>query len=107
MSPRRRRRTEPYRDPFEPLDGPIDHTLDLHGLTATEARVAVERFLGGAHRRHPGGLIHLITGKGRRSSGRPVLRGLVRGLLESGRFSEVAEWGPDLDGGGFLVRLRS
>ncbi len=107
MSPRRRRRSEPYRNPFEPLDGPVDETLDLHGFTASEARVAVERVLAAAQRHHPGGLLHLITGKGHGSSGRPVLRGLVRGLLESGRFAAVGEWGPDLDGGGYVIRLKS
>lgn len=102
---RRRRRQPVDRDPFDPLDGPIDTTFDLHGLTTSEAQMAMQNFLLTAQVRHPGGLVHIITGKGLRSNGGPVLKNLVRNLLKSETFHPVGAWGPDLDGGGYLIRL--
>ncbi|MGE0552995.1 MAG: Smr/MutS family protein [Gemmatimonadales bacterium] len=93
------------RDPFDPLDGPVTATLDLHGNTALEARARLDGFFATARRRHPGGLLHVVTGKGRNSPGRPVLKPLVRGLLAKAPSTVVAAWGRDLDDGGFLVRL--
>lgn len=61
-------------------------------------------FLAAARRRHPGGLVHLITGRGRSSAGRPVLGGIVRTLLRGS--GDAAHWRSDDHGGGFLVRLR-
>lgn len=93
------------RDPFDPFDGPIDETLDLHGFSVVEARTHVPTWLAAARRRHPGGLAHLITGKGRGSSAGPVLKGVVRALLDEAT-GVVAESTVDHAGGGFLVRLR-
>jgi DNA-nicking Smr family endonuclease len=102
-----RRRGKPaHRDPFDPLDGTIDTTFDLHGLTASQARTAVESYLATARGRYPGGLVHLITGKGRRSNGEPVLKHIVQNLLQAQTLHPVHAWGPDLDGGGYLVRLK-
>lgn len=92
------------RDPFDPFDGPIDETLDLHGFSVVEARTHVPTWLSAARRRHPGGLLHLITGKGRGSSAGPVLKRVVRAILQ-GAPEIVAEFAPDSAGGGFLVRL--
>src|SRR5215211_4878129 len=92
------------RNPFEPLEGAVDDTLDLHGFGAAEARAAVITFLRRVQRQSPDALVHLITGKGRGSPGRPVLKGVVKSLLRSSAVP-VHEWGEDLDGGGFLVRL--
>jgi DNA-nicking Smr family endonuclease len=94
------------RDPFDPLDGPVHETLDLHGFRAAEVRERLGAFLAGARRRQPGGLVHIITGKGRGSSGGPVLRGLVRTILRSGELTSVEAWGPDMDDGGWLLRLK-
>ena len=92
------------RNPFEPLEGAVSGTIDLHGFQASEARAAVIAFLRRAQQTSPNGLVHLITGKGRGSPGRPVLKGAVKSLLRSGAVPVLA-WGEDLDGGGFLVRL--
>lgn len=102
---RRRARPAAERDPFEPLAGTVADTLDLHGLDAPAARDAVVAFVSRARRRSPGGLVHVITGRGRGSERGPVLKGMVRTLLQSGQLAADA-WGEDLDGGGFLVRLR-
>ena len=91
-------------DPFDPLDGPIVDTLDLHGLTGLEAKSAVASYLARVRKRHPGELVHVITGKGRNSAGTPVLKPAVRSVLAADT-SNVARWGRDYDDGGFLVRL--
>lgn len=93
------------RNPFEPLDGAVDDTLDLHGMAAAEAVEAATAFVRRVHRGRAGALVHVITGRGRGSRGRPVLKPRVRTLLKSGELP-VAAWGEDLDGGGFLVRLQ-
>lgn len=84
----------------------MDETLDLHGFSASEARTHLPPFLEAARRRHPGGLIHLITGRGRGSGGAPVLPRIVRKLLREDAGALVAAWGPDPHGGGFMMRLR-
>ena len=90
---------------FEPLDGPVDDTLDLHGMTWSQAEPAVVAFLNRNRKRQRGALVHIITGKGRGSPGHPVLKTRVRTLLKAGSLP-VEAWGTDLDAGGFLVRLR-
>lgn len=90
---------------LEPLDGPITDTLDLHGFTRSEAEPAVIAFLNRNARKHPGSLVHIITGRGRGSPGLPALKPRVRTMLKSGTLP-VADWGPDLDDGGFLIRLK-
>jgi DNA-nicking Smr family endonuclease len=90
---------------LEPLDGPVSDTIDLHGMNAAEAEAAATAFLRRVHRRSRGALVHVITGRGRGSAGRPVLKPRIRTLLKSGELP-VAAWGEDLDGGGYLVRLQ-
>lgn len=89
----------------DPLDGPVDDTLDLHGMSGTEAVAAVTAFIQRIRKRQPGALLHVITGKGKGSAGGPVLKGRVGTLLRNGSLP-VAEWAVDLDGGGYLVRLK-
>jgi DNA-nicking Smr family endonuclease len=94
------------RDPFDPLDGAPDHTLDLHGMTAPEVRATLPATLDRLRRQRPGALVHVITGRGRSSSGPPVLRRTVQTLLRSALAAAVAAWGLDDADGGYLVRLR-
>jgi len=103
---KRKRRGGPIRDPFETLDGTVTATLDLHGFTASQARDAAVAFLQHESRHRPGSLVHLVTGKGRGSAGGPVLLPRIRSLLRTGEVACIASWGADLDGGGFLIRLR-
>jgi DNA-nicking Smr family endonuclease len=91
---------------LEPLDGPVHDSLDLHGMTGTEAVTAVTAFVQRLYRRQPGALVHVITGKGRGSPGRPVLKTRVRTLLRSDSLPAAA-WAEDLDGGGYLIRLKN
>lgn len=101
-----RSRSPRPRDPFDPLDGPVDHTLDLHGVTAVQAPMLVRNFLESTTRHRPGALVHLITGRGRGSAAGPVLKPLVKRLLAGELSRYAAAWGRDFDEGGFLVRLR-
>lgn len=100
------RSTGPGRDPFDPLDGPVDQTLDLHGTAAYQVEAQVTNFLRQAQRRNPGGLVHLITGRGRGSVDGPVLKPMVKRLLGGKLAGLVEASGPDLDEGGYLVRLK-
>ncbi len=92
------------RDPL--LDAPADGELDLHGFGAIEARSAVRAFLESWRRRKGGAVVHIITGKGKGSAGGPVLRGLVKTLLQGELRGMVSEWGLDDGEGGYRVRVR-
>jgi DNA-nicking Smr family endonuclease len=102
---KRRGSTHPQFDSSDPLlDAPAVDELDLHGYTADDVRVMVQGFLEG--RRQRGGVVKIITGRGRGSAGRPVLRGVVMALLKGPLRTLVAEWAEDDSGGGFKVRVR-
>lgn len=88
------------------LDSRIATTLDLHGLDAARARDAVERLLRGKAGARSGEVVHIVTGRGRGSAGRPVLRPLVGRLLAGELAPLVGEYSKDLNEGGYLVRLR-
>jgi len=104
---RRGRRAHPTFDSRDPLlDLRADAELDLHGLGAIEARSAVRAFLESWRRRKAGAVVHIITGKGKGSAGGPVLRGLVKILLQGELRALVAEWGLDDGEGGYRVKVR-
>jgi DNA-nicking Smr family endonuclease len=104
--PRRPSRSSPQTNPFEPLEGPIAEVVDLHGFRADEARVRVVAVLTSMHRRNRGELVHIITGKGKRSLGAPVLRSSIKTVLQSELAGMIKAFGTDLDEGGWLVRLK-
>jgi DNA-nicking Smr family endonuclease len=104
---KRRRKGHPAFDASDPLlDGRVAAELDLHGLRAAETPSAVRAFLASWQRRQPGAVVHIITGKGKGSANGPVLRGLVKTLLQGELRAMVAEWGLDDASGGYRVRLR-
>jgi hypothetical protein len=80
-------------------------TLDLHGATAEEARRRARAWLD---EQQAGGVrtVRVITGKGNRSRGLPVLRGEIEGLLHSLRGTVVATYATESGGGSFRVELR-
>lgn len=102
MARRRRRSPPPPPSPF-----PVDAypSLDLHGETAESARRLAERWL---REQQAEGVrtVRLITGRGRRSLGPPVLRGEIEELLETLRGSVVDHAASDSAGGAFRVELR-
>jgi len=84
----------------------VDDERDLHHLTAAEAAVQLEVFLVGWSRRRTGAVVRVITGRGNRSPGGPVLRPLVRELL-AGRLAPVVEdYVTEAGGGAYVIRVR-
>jgi hypothetical protein len=79
--------------------------LDLHGLTADEARRRAGAWLR-ARAADGERTVVIVTGRGSHSSGLPVLRPEIEHLLEGLRGSTVAGWEPTHGGGGFRVSLR-
>ncbi|PYP02288.1 MAG: hypothetical protein DMD25_06640 [Gemmatimonadetes bacterium] len=106
MSKRTRGRHPAFdaRDPL--LDARAEAELDLHGFGAIEARSAVRAFLESWRRRKARAVVQIVTGKGKGSAGGPVLRGLVKTLLQGELRGLVAEWGLDDGEGGYRVRVR-
>jgi hypothetical protein len=97
--PRRRR-------PRPPPDlGALYPTLDLHGETADSARRKAEAWL---RRQREAGERHvrLITGRGNRSVGPPVLRAEVETLLRELAGELVARSAVETGGGALRVELR-
>ncbi len=104
MSKRRRSRLQ-FDDGDDLLDGDAA-VLDLHGRTAQEARRLVRDFIATRARSVRGGLVHIITGKGRHSPNGSVLQPAVKTELAGACASFIAVCSPDIDEGGFRVRLR-
>jgi hypothetical protein len=96
----RRRRSRP-----PPDLGSLYPTLDLHGETADSARRRAESWLraqGAAGERH----VRLITGRGNRSAGPPVLRGEIEHLLQDLAGEVVTRSAIEAGGGAIRVELR-
>lgn len=84
-----------------------DVTFDLHGQTVVEAATNAERFLRSQARVRPGGVVRLITGRGRAGHGAPIrtrVRGLLRAMKESNQV--VRDYQLEDSDGSYLVRLR-
>lgn len=83
-----------------------DATFDLHGQSVIEAVTNAERFLRAQAKARPGGIVRLITGRGRSGGGAPIrtrVRGLLRTLKESG--SVVRDYVLEESEGSYLARL--
>ena len=106
MGPRRKGRHPAFdaRDPL--LDARADAELDLHGFGAIEARSAVRAFLESWQRRKAGAVVHIITGRGKGLANGPVLRGLVKSLLQGELRGMVSQWSVDDGEGGYRVRVQ-
>lgn len=101
---RRKRRTPGFPPVPREAWGEVDPTLDLHGLTADEALRRAEAWL----RRMQGDgvrTVRVVTGRGTRSAGPPVLRGEIGAMLEALRGSLVSYFTLDSGGGAFRVGL--
>ncbi len=84
-----------------------DATFDLHGQSVLEAAGNAERFLRAQAKARPGGIVRLITGRGRGGHGAPIrsrVRTLLRTLKESERV--VRDYELEDSDGSYLVRLR-
>jgi DNA-nicking Smr family endonuclease len=81
-------------------------TFDLHGQSVSEAALNAERFLRAQAKARPGGVVRLITGRGRAGGGAPIrsrIRVLLGTLRESGRV--VRDYTLEHTDGSYLVRL--
>jgi DNA-nicking Smr family endonuclease len=104
---RRKGPRQPVFDSGDPLlDASVDGELDLHGYAATEAPSTLRTFLQTWQRRRDGAVVQIVTGKGKGSANGPVLRGLVKHLLQGELRAMVAEWRLDDGEGAYRVRLR-
>jgi DNA-nicking Smr family endonuclease len=82
-----------------------DATFDLHGQSVAEAVTNAERFLRAQTKARRGGIVRLITGRGRSGGGAPIrtrIRGLLRTLKESRAIRDFVLEETD---GSYLVRL--
>ena len=89
------------------FDRPAEATFDFHGMTVLEAATCAEQFLRVQARIRPGGVVRLITGRGRGGGGAPIwtrIRMLLRSCRERGEL--VADFALEHSEGSFLVRLR-
>jgi DNA-nicking Smr family endonuclease len=86
---------------------PPDATFDLHGQSVGEAVANAKRFLRAQQRARPGGIIRLITGRGRSGGGAPI-RTRVRTLLRALKERRELVWDFELEDseGSFLIRLQ-
>jgi hypothetical protein len=82
---------------------PVDH-IDLHTLPAAEATAAVRQFLARASRFDSGKVVEIVTGKGKGSGRKPVLRPLVKTLLTGECRALVADWTLSVDEGAYQIR---
>ena len=83
-----------------------DADLDLHGQTVLEAVANAERFLRAQRKARPGGVVRVVTGRGRGGGGAPIrtrVRTLLRRLKEEG--GVVRDYLLEDSEGSFLVRL--
>ena len=83
-----------------------DATFDLHGQSVAGAVINAERFLRAQAQARRGGIVRLITGRGRNGGGAPIrtrVRGLLRSLKESGTI--VRDFVLEETEGSYLVRL--
>ena len=83
-----------------------DATFDLHGQSVAEAVTNAERFLRAQAKARRGGIVRLITGRGRSGGNAPIrtrIRGLLRTLKESRTI--VRDFMLEETEGSYLVRL--
>ena len=88
------------------IDRSPDATFDLHGQSVAEAATNAERFLRAQAKARRGGIVRLITGRGRTGGGAPIrtrVRGLLRTLKESK--TVVRDYVLEETEGSYLVRL--
>jgi DNA-nicking Smr family endonuclease len=82
-------------------------SLDLHGLDARSAELRIRSFIQSKARTHRGEVVKIVTGRGTRSVGPEVMRGLVLDAVSNTWANVVEDWGVDTGGGAYLVLLRS
>jgi hypothetical protein len=97
-------RKPPRGERHAPQWGSLHPLLDLHGLTGDAARQRADAWLRARHADRARTVV-VITGRGNRSPGPPVLLGEVEHLLAELRGSVVEDFALLPGGGGFQVEL--
>lgn len=93
--------------PIDSLLGkPVEGETDLHGLDARSAEIKLESFLPRWAKTKPGAVVRVITGRGNRSDSGPVLKPLVRDLLDGRLARHVQRYTLETGGGAYLVQVR-
>lgn len=87
-----------------PWWGSLHPLLDLHGLTGDDARIRADAWLRARHAERVR-TVMIVTGRGNRSAGPPVLLGEVEHLLHGLRGTVVEGFTFLPGGGGFEVEL--
>lgn len=109
MGKRRPARVDPPELPDTLVGAFPDHELDLHGFTEAVAVQRVDDLLTTWVRRQPGAVLHMVTGKGNRSTGGPVLlhavEACLREELASGSGRRISDMTLLRGGGGWAVRV--
>ena len=88
-------------------DRAADLTFDLHGQTVVEAAANAERFLLAQGKVRRGGVVRVVTGRGRSGGGAPIrtrVRTLLRRMRDEG--GAVRDFVLEAGEGSFLVLLR-
>jgi len=84
-----------------------DAELDLHGQTVLDAVANAERFLRAQRKARPGGVVRLVTGRGRAGGGAPIrtrVRTMLRTMRDQGTM--VRDYILEDTEGSFLIRSR-
>ena len=84
-----------------------DAELDLHGQTVLDAVANAERFLRAQRKARPGGVVRLVTGRGRAGGDAPIrtrVRTMLRTMRDQGTM--VRDYILEDTEGSFLIRLR-
>jgi DNA-nicking Smr family endonuclease len=84
-----------------------DAELDLHGQAVRDAVATAERFLRAQRQARPGGVVRLVTGRGRAGGGAPIrtrVRTMLRAMRDEGTM--VRDYILEDTEGSFLVWLR-
>lgn len=104
----KRRTARPLRSELpQTLHGAVvDAEVDLHGMQVTEALRRLEGFFDSCDRQAHVSVVRVITGKGNRSAGRPVLLNAVGDRLRDELGGRITDLVLDAGGGAWLARLR-
>jgi DNA-nicking Smr family endonuclease len=104
------KRRIPLKTSTDPIDSllakPVEAVLDLHGEEARSAEFKLESFLFRLAKTRPGAVVRVITGRGNRSDSGPVLKPLVRDLLDGRLAKHVERYTMESGGGAYLVQVR-
>lgn len=109
MGRRRPTRVDPPRLPDTLIGAHPDQTVDLHGFSEAVAVQRVNDLLTTWVRRQPGAVLQIVTGKGNRSTGGPVLLHAVEDYLRvelaGGDGRRITDMTRAPGGGGWMVRV--